>query len=140
MECYKRKFADIEVGDQASFEVVMDGEKIREFARLTGDFNPLHVDSVYAEKTEFKGPIVHGMLVASFFSTLVGMYLPGEAALYLSQDINFRNPVRYGERLVVQGEVIQKIESLKTIQLKTTVVNQEGIVVLDGKAMVKVRD
>src|SRR6185295_7235732 len=79
------QFEDISVGQSAQFEMLVTEEMVGQFAQLSGDQNPLHVDHQYAAGTSFGAPIAHGMLLASFFSRLVGMHLPGKRALYLSQ-------------------------------------------------------
>ena len=132
-------YEDITIGDVHSFERVIDEEAVNRFAELTGDKNPLHMNEEYARKTEFGGRIAHGMLAGSLFSTLVGMFCPGERALYLSQKVNFRKPIRLGEKIKIQGEVIKKSDALKTIVLSTKIINDKNQVVIDGEAMAKVR-
>ena len=110
------------------------------FAKLSGDYNPLHMDAGYAKTTRFKKRICHGMLLASFFSKLVGMYLPGKNALYFSQTLNFESPCFVGDEITVEGKVIDKSESTKTITLNTSIHNQSGKRLVDGIARVIVRD
>jgi len=133
------RYEEIKIGDVHSFERVIDEEAVNRFAELTGDKNPLHMNEEYARKTEFGGRIAHGMLAGSLFSTLVGMFCPGERALYLSQKVNFRKPIRLGEKIKIQGEVIKKSDALKTITLSTKIINDKNQVVIDGEAMAKVR-
>lgn len=132
-------FNDIKVGQVFSFEVFVNKAMTRSFAKLTGDKNPLHLDNSYARKTEFGQPIVHGMLLGSFFSTLVGMLCPGKNALYLSQDLRFRNPLKFGNTVVVAGVVAAKYDTAKMMDIKTTIKDKNGIVIVDGLAKVKVR-
>ncbi len=117
----------------------MDKALARSFAKLTGDKNPLHLDYGYARKTEFGEPIVHGMLLGSFFSTLVGMLCPGQNALYLSQDLRFKNPLKFGHTIVIAGVVAAKYDATKIIDVKTTIKDEKGTIIVDGLAKVKVR-
>lgn len=132
-------FNDIRVGQVFSFEVLVDKPSARSFAKLTGDKNPLHLDDSYAQKTEFGEPIAQGMLLGSFFSTLVGMLCPGKNALYLSQDLRFRNPLKFGQMVIVAGVVSAKYDTAKIMDIKTTVKDKHGTIIVDGLAKVKVR-
>ena len=87
-----------------------------------------------------KREFVSGMFLASFFSRLVGMYLPGKHALYISQSLNFVNPCFIGETITVEGKVIDKSPATKIIKLKTTITNESGKRIIDGKSRVIVRD
>src|SRR6185437_455287 len=91
-------FADIAIGQRYEIERQITKQDVERFAALSGDFNPLHLDPTYAASTEFGGCIVHGMLLASLFSHLVGMHIPGKYALYLGQDLSFRKAVMVGEK------------------------------------------
>ena len=104
-------FEEIEIGLKHSFEVIINDEIVDNFAKISGDFNPLHIDEQYAIKTKFGKRVCHGMLLSSFFSRLVGMYLPGKNALYFSQNLNSVGPCFIGEQVTVKGEVIDKSES-----------------------------
>jgi len=132
-------FDEIEVGLIHNFEVDMDEELTKKFANISGDFNPLHMDEQYAKETKFGKRVVHGMLLASFFSRLVGMYLPGKNALYFSQNLNFVKPCFIGDRVTVEGEIIDKSESTKIIKLKTSIKNQEGESLVEGTSQVMIR-
>ena len=132
-------FADIAVGRTAKFEVVLTEDMVKRFAELSGDVNPLHMDEEYAATTQFVGRIGHGMLGASFFSQLVGMHLPGRYALYLSQQLQFKMPLRIGTCLLVRGTVVQKTEAIRTLTLRTQVLDaQTQVCLLDGEALVTV--
>ena len=87
------KFSEIKPGDTYSFERILTTGDIRAFAQLSGDFNPLHTDAHYAKRASFRTNIAHGMLLAGLFSRLIGMYCPARGSLYLSQSLEFRNPV-----------------------------------------------
>ncbi len=132
-------FDEIKIGLKHYFEVIIDEKLEQNFAEISGDFNPLHMDEQYAKETKFKKRVCHGMLLASFFSRLVGMYLPGKNALYFSQNLNFLEPCYIGDQVTVQGEVIDKSEATQIIKLKTTIINQEGKSLIEGIAQVLVR-
>ena len=135
------EYKDIHVGQKAEFSIVVTEEMVNKFAELTGDFNPLHTDEKYAGQTKFKGKLAHGMLAASFFSTLVGMYCPGEKNLYLSQNLQFKSPLRVNDPIKVAGEITQKVDSLKIISVKTTIYNEkDNSVIISGEAKVMVRE
>lgn len=132
-------FNDIKVGQIFSFEVLVNKAMSQNFARLTGDKNPLHLNNAYAKKTEFGFPIAHGMLLGSFFSTLVGMLCPGKSALYLSQDLRFKNPLKFGSKIIVTGTVSAKYNNTRILDIKTTIKDKQGMAIVDGLAKVKVR-
>ena len=130
------KFADILVGDKASFSKTVSEHDIYTFAGVTGDFNPVHIDAEFAKSTMFKERIAHGMLSAGFISAVLGTQLPGVNTIYLSQELNFKGPVKIGDTVTATVEVLEKIEGKNRLVLQTTVVNQEGKLVTDGKAVV----
>jgi len=132
-------FDEMDIGLKHYFEVIIDEELEENFAKISGDFNPLHMDEQYAKETKFGKRVCHGMLLASFFSRLVGMYLPGKNALYFSQDLNFVGPCFIGDKITVQGEVIEKSEATRIIKLKTTIKNQYEKSLVKGTAQVLVR-
>lgn len=130
------KFSEIQVGSQYSFNRTFSNSDILSFAKLTGDFNPIHVNFKHGHSL-FKENIVHGMLIGGLFSTLVGMYCPGEDCLYLSQEIEFIKPVYPNQEVNVKGVILNKVESLQILCIKTEIfVN--GKIVVQGQAKVKV--
>jgi len=132
-----KKFEDIKVGEEVEFIVKVTESDINNFADLVGDYNPIHVDEIFARK-QFGGRIAHGMLVASHFSTLIGMYLPGQNALYLSQECRFLKPVKINEIIKIRGVVISKSATVNILTIKTQVLNQYNELLVDGKASVMV--
>lgn len=130
------KFEDIAIGDESHFSVKITAEKLEHFASLSGDHNPLHMDEQYAKKSRFQQRVCHGMLLSSFFSQLVGMHLPGKRCLYLSQNLNFLHPSFINDEILVKGVVIEKSDSTKILEIQTTISNQEGVLLVDGKAKV----
>lgn len=137
MEAQNLSFVDISVGDTASIERTMSAGDVITFAQLSGDNNPLHTDEAYAKETKFGRPLVHGMLLGSLFSTLVGMYLPGKKCLYLGQTLQFRKPVFIGDTVTVHGTVATKSESTHILTLDM-VITKEGEEVVSGVATVQV--
>lgn len=132
-------YADITIGSVYSFERKIVQNDVLDFAGLSGDYNPLHVDPDFGAKSDFKKNIVHGMLAGCFFSTLVGMYCPGEKSLFLSQEINFRHPLFVGDSIIVRATVVGKTDSLRMVTLKTEIV-KNGKIAVDGMARVLVRN
>ena len=132
------KYNEIEVGMVKELTHQLTQEDIKRFVELTGDDNRLHTDTEYASKTSFKKPVAHGMLGASFISTIIGTKIPGDGALWFSQSLEFLLPVRIGDLLTVRAEVIKKDDRNKVIELKTDVNNQYKQKVIQGFAKVKV--
>jgi 3-oxoacyl-[acyl-carrier protein] reductase len=133
-------FRRIAVGESFAVVRTFTPDDVLAFARLSGDFSPLHVDSDYARTTEFGACVVHGMLLASLFSQLVGMHIPGRHALYLGQDLAFRKPVLVGESVKASIKVTGKNEGTRSLLLSAEIRNAEDKVVVSGTAKVKVRD
>ncbi len=131
-------FDDINVGDKAELTRVINNEDVDKFIELTGDDNKLHHDDKFANITPLKKPVVHGMLGASFISTIIGTKLPGDGALWYSQDLEFLSPVRVGDEITVKAEVIGKNTRQKTIELRTDIFNQNNLKVTSGVAKVKI--
>lgn len=131
-----KTIGEINVGDRASFEKTLSETDVYLFAGITGDLNPAHVDQVEAEKTIFKGRIAHGILVSGLISTVLGMYLPGPGTIYLGQELKFLAPVKIGDTVMAEVEVIERLEEKNRLKLKTTCKTQEGKVVIEGVATV----
>lgn len=132
-------FEQIKIGDTIKFTEKIDQARLDNFASLSGDYNPLHMNDNYAANTRFEKRVCHGMLLASFFSKLVGMHMPGKNALYFSQTLNFQAPCYIGDEITIQGEVIDKSDSTRMITLKTLIHNSVGVCLVDGVAKVLVR-
>ena len=130
-------YSDINKGDVYLFKRNISKQDVMNFAKIIGDFNPLHVDADFGKKNQFKGNIVHGMLAGSLFSTLVGMHCPGEKSLYISQTLNFRHPIYHEDTVIVKGTVIDKSDAIRIITLKTEIL-KDGKLIIDGEAKVKV--
>jgi 3-oxoacyl-[acyl-carrier protein] reductase len=128
--------AGYKVGFKKTINKKITREMVDNFAKLTGDYNPLHVDAEYAKVTEFKKPVVHGMLGANFVSTLIGMELPGKGALWLDQKFNFLSPIRINDSLNIMGEVIEVNSRHNILTIAIEITNQLGKTVIEGSGHV----
>ena len=118
------------------FSKVLTEPDVEAFARLCGDYNPLHMDSGYARQTHLGRRVVHGMLVASYVSTLIGMQLPGAGSLWMQQSFRWRAPVYIGDTLEFTLRVTHKSEGSRILSLEVTAMNQNGKTVMDGEGTV----
>jgi 3-hydroxybutyryl-CoA dehydratase len=125
----------IHVGDSAEFAKTISESDIYLFAGVTGDFNPAHINEAYAQKTFFKTRIAHGMLAAGLISTVGGTMLPGPGAVYVRQELDFLAPIHIGDTITARVEVIEIIADKNRVKLRTTCVNQDGKLVVDGMAI-----
>jgi 3-hydroxybutyryl-CoA dehydratase len=131
-----KSIQELKTGDSAEISRTVTEKDIKDFAGVTGDFNPVHLDQAYAEKTMFKGRIAHGLFSVGLLSTILGNILPGHGTIYLSQEIKFLSPVRIGDILTARVEVIELIPEKNRAKFKTTCNNQDGKLVADGMAWV----
>jgi 3-hydroxybutyryl-CoA dehydratase len=125
---------ELKIGDSAQIVKTITEEIVNEFARVTGDTNPVHTNPAYAEKTMFKGRIAHGVYSLGIFSTILGNILPGYGTIYLSQEVKFLAPVRIGDTITAKAEVIELILEKNRAKFRTTCTNQDGKLVVDGVA------
>jgi 3-hydroxybutyryl-CoA dehydratase len=126
----------LSVGDAAEFSKTVSESDIYLYAGISGDFNPAHIDAVYAAGTFFKKRIAHGMLSAGFISAVIGTRLPGTGTIYVGQQLKFLAPVYVGDTITARVVVAAITPEKNRVTLKTTCSNQEGTVVLDGEAIV----
>ena len=129
-------FQSIRPDDAVVFSKVLTEPDVEAFARLCGDYNPLHMDSGYARQTHLGRRVVHGMLVASYVSTLIGMQLPGAGSLWMQQSFRWRAPVYIGDTLEFTLRVTHKSEGSRILSLEVTAMNQNGKTVMDGEGTV----
>jgi len=122
------------IGNNASLSRKITHKEILDFAKISGDQNPIHVDNAFAKQSYFGGVIAHGMLVSSLISSVLGNELPGPGSIYLSQDLRFLAPVRPGDMITATVEVISWDEESGKISLKTIVENDRGDMVIKGEA------
>jgi len=129
---------NLNVGDKALLTKAFSEEEVLEFANISADRNPLHLDRDFGEASIFGQRIVHGMLVASLFSGLIGMKLPGEGSIYLGQNLTFKAPVAIAEEVTASVEIINIRKDKPIVTLRTVCINSKGTVVIEGEAVVKV--
>jgi 3-hydroxybutyryl-CoA dehydratase len=128
---------DLTVGLEASYGKTVTDADIVLFAGVSGDTNPVHIDQSFAEKTPFKSRIAHGMLSAGFISTVLGTKLPGPGAIYMSQTLKFKAPVRIGDTVTATCTVTEIIPDKRRAVL-STICRVGDTVVIEGEAMVMV--
>ena len=126
----------ISIGDKANFTKTISETDVYLFAGITGDLNPAHVNEIEASKSVFKGRIAHGILVSGLISTVLGMYLPGPGTIYMGQELKFLAPVKIGDTITAEVEVIEVINEKNRIRVRTTCINQHGRLIIDGSALV----
>ncbi len=127
---------ELKIGDKDYFEKTITETDVYLYAGITGDFNPAHINQVASEKTMFKGRIAHGMLTAGLISAVLGTKLPGPGTIYLGQELKFTKPVRIGDTIKAEVEVVEIIPEKNRVKLKTICTNQNNEVVLEGVATV----
>jgi 3-hydroxybutyryl-CoA dehydratase len=125
---------DLEVGQSAELTRTVAEGDLSAFADVTGDTNPVHLDEAYAAATQFKGRIAHGMLSAGYISAVMGTVLPGPGAVYVSQSLRFRRPVRIGDAVTAQVEVTA-IDAARGRVTLATACTVNGKTVVDGEAV-----
>ncbi|MFB6310083.1 MAG: MaoC family dehydratase [Salinirussus sp.] len=128
---------DLGVGDQFSFGKSITAEDVKQFAAASGDTNPLHLDEGFAEGTRFKGRIAHGSLVGGLISAALAR-VPG-VVVYLSQDLEFHNPVHIGDRVHAECEIVEALGN-NQYRLRTQVRRDDDEIVIDGEAVIMVDD
>lgn len=126
----------IRIGDRADFSKTISESDVYTFAGICGDFNSVHINETEARKLRFGKRVCHGMLVGSFISTVLGMYLPGPGTVYLEQSLKFKKPVYIGDTIRAEVEVTEIDKSI--ITLHTEVINQNNDIVIEGMAKVMV--
>ena len=125
-----------QVGEFAELTRAFNDADVLAFARLSGDVNPVHLDAKAAAQSRFGQRVVHGMLTASLFSTLLGTRLPGPGTVYVSQNLRFLAPVFLDERLTARVEIVQVRADKPLVTLSTRCFKDDGALVIDGEAMV----
>lgn len=128
-----RNYEDIKVGEKKQFSKTITEADIFAFCGISGDFNPLHVDQQIAAQSRFKGRIAHGMLVAGMVGQTLTA-LGGEGTVHVSQQVAFKAPVKIGDTIMLVSEITEKNDEKRRLFVTSTWTNQEGIVVVTGKA------
>lgn len=128
---------EISLGDKAEYSRTVTETDVVLFGGISGDLNPAHFNEHYAKDTFFKGRIAHGMLTAGYISTVLGMQLPGPGTIYLGQELKFTAPVRFGDTVTATVEAIDINVEKNIVIFETICKNQNGDIVVKGKATVK---
>lgn len=134
------KFSDINIGLERSFSKKITSDLMDKFLEISGDNNPLHIDSDYAKEKGFRDRVVYGILSSSFYSTLVGVYLPGKYCILQGIDIQFSKPIFINDSLTIIGKVSYINEAYKQLEIRAFILNQEKIKVSKAKIKVGVMD
>ena len=132
-----KTFADLAVGMQVAIQNTVSDQDVVDFARISGDHNPLHMDEEYAKTTQFKGRIAHGALSASYISAILGNDLPGPGAVFMELNLKFVRPVRIGDTVTSTAEVIEMVERGYRVRLGVKG-EVDGKVCMKGDALVMV--
>jgi 3-hydroxybutyryl-CoA dehydratase len=130
-------FEDLAVGMRETIRKIVMNEDVIGFAELSGDHNPIHLSDHFARKTRFGGRIVHGLYTASLISAVIGMRLPGPGAVYISQTLNFRGPVKIDDVIDVSVEVVELAEKGRRVHLRCEC-RVDDRLVLDGEGLLSV--
>ncbi len=130
-------FEDLTIGQSAETMKIVGAADVEAFAAVSGDTNPVHLDEAYAMTTPFQGRIAHGMLSGAYISAMLGTKLPGPGAIYLTQSLRFRRPVKIGDPVVTRVTV-QALDERRAHATLTTVCQVDGKTVVDGEAVVMV--
>jgi 3-hydroxybutyryl-CoA dehydratase len=130
-------FEDLTIGQSAETTNIVGAADVEAFAAVSGDTNPVHLDEAYAMTTPFQGRIAHGMLSGAYISAMLGTKLPGPGAIYLTQSLRFRRPVKIGDPVVTRVTV-QALDERRAHATLTTICQVDGKTVVDGEAVVMV--
>lgn len=128
-------FDEINVGDKASVTKTITAQMIETFAEISGDTNPVHLDEKAASESIFGERVAHGILVTGLISNVLGMKLPGQGSIYVSQSVSFLRPVKIGDEITASVEILSKDEKRGTCKCRTICTNQLGKVVIKGEAV-----
>ena len=127
----------IPLGKKDSITKTISESDVYLYSNIVGDSNPLHVDAKKAKESIFGNRVVHGMLIGSLISTVLGTKLPGEGTIYIEQNLSFKKPVFLGETVTAIAMVKEILNPSKGIYaMDTTVINKDGIIVIEGYAIV----
>ena len=140
MDINRHSLDDLTEGLSVTIERSVSEEDIQAFCELTSDYHPLHTDEAFARKQGFGTVIAQGLLISSYVSALIGMKLPGEKALIMSQSAKYMKPVYPGDELSITGAVKKRDKRFSIIQVKVTILNQNSEKVAEGDVMVQVND
>jgi len=128
-------YDELQVGQKASFGKTITEGDVYLFAGISGDINPAHINEEYAKGTFFKTRIAHGLISAGLISGVLGNIMPGHGTIWVSQNLNFLAPVKFGDTITATVEILEKLEKFK-LKIKAECVNQDGVVVLAGDGII----
>ena len=132
------KFSELEVGVKGSYTKMITQEDVDLFIKICNDINPIHVNGEYAKTTPIKDKIVHGILVSSLISTVVGTKCPGPGSVWLDQNLRFLLPVKVNDVITATSEILVKISERQQVIVRTTCTNQNNEVVIEGMGLHKI--
>ena len=132
-----RTIDQLQIGDAAEFSKTVTETDIAMFAAISGDFNPVHVDAVYAAGTPFGARVAHGPLTLALCAAILGMRLPGLGTVAVSNHIDYRRPVYIGDTITARVEVAHLDKERNRATMAITWTNQDGTLVAEGEAVVK---
>ena len=132
------KFSELEVGMKGSFTKKITQEDIDKFISICNDVNPIHVDEEFAKNAKLPGKIAHGILVSSLISTAVGTKMPGPGSVWLDQSLKFLLPVKVNDTITATSEILVKIPERQQVIVRTTCINQNNEVVIEGVGLHKI--
>jgi acyl dehydratase len=135
LQLENRTYEELNLGDIASVSHLVSERDLILFAEVSGDVNPVHLDEDFAAATSFKGRIAHGMFTGALISAAIACELPGPGTIYIGQEISFLRPVRLGDEIRVELEVIDKLPKNR-VKIATRVFNQDNKQVVEGVATV----
>ncbi|MCK5894335.1 MAG: MaoC family dehydratase [Endozoicomonadaceae bacterium] len=127
-------YDQMKIGDKATYQRTLTEQDLILFATVSGDYNPIHLDETYAANTSFGERIAHGMWTGSLISAALSIVMPGPGGIYSGQELKFLRPVKLGDTLIVELEVLEKNERRKNALIRTDVINQHGKIVVKGTA------
>lgn len=139
MEILEYTFDNLIIGATEEINIDVSQESIEHFARLSGDFSPIHIDESFAKESGFESQVVHGMLLGAFVSRLIGMKLPGKFGVLQKIDLGFRKPCYAPSKLTIRGTIETKSAAVKLITLSITILQSTDVIIAKGKASVMIR-
>ncbi len=129
-------YDELQIGEEASFSKTITETDVYLFAGISGDFNPLHMNEVYAKRTRFKTRIAHGGLPQSLIAPVIGTQLPGLGTVLVEINCRFKAPTLFGDTITAKARVAEKIEAKRWVRMALTWTNQRGETIAEGEAVV----
>ncbi|MBT1248521.1 MULTISPECIES: MaoC family dehydratase [unclassified Thermosipho (in: thermotogales)] len=133
------KYEELSVGQTYEKVIKVEEKHVFQFAEITGDKNPVHIDEEYAKKSIFGGRIAHGILLLGYISYVLGMEFPGPGTIYMSQNAKFLRPVYVGENIKIKIKVLEKHDEKKRIKVSTLIFNEKDELCVEGDALLSLK-